>query len=351
MRYTQDIQEIREFLSKYLDLIFSKPRVTAVGIGYRHKAGERTDELCLVVNVKEKLPEVPRAEMVPQELKYGKLRVRTDVYESGDIRAMKSREDEWRPAPGGVSVGHEAITAGTLGCLLKKDKKIYIMSNNHVLANENEAEIGDFILQPGPYDIHEEEKEKYRIAQLSDFEFLHFLGEPELPECKAGKLLVNLANYLLRLYSPEYAFKLERKKPISRARRNRLDWAIAEPIDPEQVSSTLLELGEPGKPRKAELGLKVTKSGRTTGVTRGEITQLHVVTKVGYSQGTAVFEEQIATPAMCEGGDSGSLLVSQDGLEPVGLLFAGSDKLTLYNPIDEVLKRAGGEILSNYNPI
>ncbi len=55
------------------------------------------------------------------------------------------------------------MTAGTLGCLVKKDHEYYILSNNHVLANENEAYMGDPILQPDPYDGEDLED---RIAYL-----------------------------------------------------------------------------------------------------------------------------------------------------------------------------------------
>ncbi|HUT16307.1 MAG TPA: hypothetical protein VMY98_08695, partial [Anaerolineae bacterium] len=41
--------------------------------------------------------------------------------------------------------------------------------------------------------------------------------------------------------------------------------------------------------------------------------------------------------AMCQGGDSGSLLVAGDSLHAVGLLFAGSDQVTIHNPIQQVL--------------
>jgi len=67
-----------------------------------------------------------------------------------------------RPAPGGWSVGHFAITAGTIGTGvydilpggsvhpprpgLGMPLPFYILSNNHVLANSNGANIGDPIL-------------------------------------------------------------------------------------------------------------------------------------------------------------------------------------------------------------
>jgi hypothetical protein len=41
---------------------------------------------------------------------------------------------------------------------------------------------------------------------------------------------------------------------------------------------------------------------------------------------------------MSRGGDSGSLVVAGDSQLAVGLLFAGSDQATIFNPIQEVIK-------------
>ena len=42
--------------------------------------------------------------------------------------------------------------AGTLGALVTGDGVLYILSNNHVLANENSLPIGTNIFQPGLLD-------------------------------------------------------------------------------------------------------------------------------------------------------------------------------------------------------
>ncbi|MDT7864854.1 MAG: hypothetical protein RQ922_03120 [Thermoproteota archaeon] len=59
-----------------------------------------------------------------------------------------------RPVPHGYRIGHISITAGALGCLVRDrvTKEILILSNNHVMANFNNASIGEPIVQPGPYD-------------------------------------------------------------------------------------------------------------------------------------------------------------------------------------------------------
>ena len=57
-----------------------------------------------------------------------------------------------QPFPIGVSIGHPSVTAGTFGMRVTDGTDVFILSNNHVLANENLATIGDNILQPGTFD-------------------------------------------------------------------------------------------------------------------------------------------------------------------------------------------------------
>ena len=59
-----------------------------------------------------------------------------------------------RPLRIGTSVGHAAVTAGTLGsfAVRRATGEMVILSANHVLANENRAKAGQAILQPGRFD-------------------------------------------------------------------------------------------------------------------------------------------------------------------------------------------------------
>jgi len=87
----------------------------------------------------------------------------------------------------------------------------------------------------------------------------------------------------------------------------------------------------------------VQKYGRTTRQTIGQVYAVNATVKVTYDSGTARFVNQILiTPgSFSAAGDSGSLVVyggkgSKYGM-PIGLLFAGSQSLTVANPIDRVL--------------
>jgi len=91
--------------------------------------------------------------------------------------------------------------------------------------------------------------------------------------------------------------------------------------------------------QSASLRLGVKKYGRTTGQTTGKVQGLNATVNVGYDAGVARFVGQIIINpgGFSAGGDSGSLIVSQTGNKPVGLLFAGSSSVTIANPIGAVL--------------
>jgi hypothetical protein len=85
------------------------------------------------------------------------------------------------------------------------------------------------------------------------------------------------------------------------------------------------------------VGDTLQKSGRTTGLSFGSVLQLDVTASVEYGEGlVAVYENQILADGMSAGGDSGSLVLNEER-QAVGLLFAGSDQVTIMNPIQLVL--------------
>jgi hypothetical protein len=94
----------------------------------------------------------------------------------------------------------------------------------------------------------------------------------------------------------------------------------------------------------ASLGQRVEKYGRSTELTTGRVIALDATVMVDYGGGQiAQFVHQIVIGGggFAKAGDSGSLVVSQDGLHPVGLLFAGTHTVTIANPISDVLTAFG----------
>ena len=225
-----------------------------------------------------------------------------------DLLAHRFRR---RPAPGGVSIAHRNVSAGTLGCLCRgnqepRDQQTLVLSNNHVLANVNQGQAGDSIYQPGPAD-----------------------SAP------------TLANQLGRL---------ERFVTINFTGVNYVDCATAR-VDPNNVCPELVYLRQ-GSPQlfqfslptvPAQVGIRVGKSGRTTQLTAGLVQAVGVTIRVNMGGGRiATFTDQIEiqglTGYFSGGGDSGSLVWTWNNAKnPVGLLFAGGGGSTFANPIGSVL--------------
>lgn len=246
-----------------------------------------------------KIPEA--AEKIPKDLDG----VPVVVKVSGEIRALGATGRFGRPVPIGVSTGNEGeCSAGTIGARVTDDTNVYALSNNHVYALENSAPIGSKILQPGLYDTDCNFGENNVIGTLFDFGPIEF----------------------------------------SPTANNTIDAAIA--LSAVEKLDTATPSDGYGTPQAitvaATLGEQVQKYGRTTSLTKGEITGINATVLVGYGSGTARFVDQIIVESrkpFIKAGDSGSLLVTDPDRNPVGLLFAGnrSGKLAVANRIDLVL--------------
>lgn len=306
--------------------------INGFGITMKQVQGKKTDQPAIVffVNKKLSLRSLPVHNRIPKQInipwehsKDGILEVVTDVRPLR-FQALENITRE-RPCPGGFSIGHVDITAGTLGCLVK-DKTTgepVILSNNHVLANTNQASIGDPILQPGPIDGGVDPND--RIATLTRFYPINFT---------AG---VN----------------------------NLIDAAIATPTDPANVVKNIKDIGAdiPTATRDItvnDLGQFVRKSGRTTEHTVGYIDTVNATVTVKYGIfEKATFVDQIiienvyGEEDISAGGDSGSAVLDKDN-KLVGLLFAGSDKdessgqpaTAIINPIKHVFSLLSLDVLA-----
>src|SRR5256885_864294 len=151
-----DVETVRAALATSRDRLLPQAHVVATGVGYKITRGVKTGALSIVCSVTQKvaLNQLRPRDRVPPAIDG----IPTDVVATGVIRALQARTARFRPAPGGVSIGHRAITAGTLGCVVRRQGQVFVLSNNHVLANSNDAQRGDAILQPGPHDGRSEER-------------------------------------------------------------------------------------------------------------------------------------------------------------------------------------------------
>lgn len=327
-----DLSEIRAAKAAHTAVLMDLPNVIGVGIGRQIVKDVQTDELCISVLVADKIAieGLPPEALVPSQLGS----VPTDVVQVGTIRANQVPTDRFRPAPGGVSIGHYQISAGTLGCVVR-DRTTgdrLILSNNHVLANSNDAVAGDPIIQPGGADGGSVADDL--IARLERFCTIDF-GETPGSDCGIASAYAGFGNALASLLGSSHRVSVLQASPQA---VNLVDAAVARPINDDDVLDEILNIGEVSGTTEGVLGLPIRKSGRTTGFTTGIITTIEATVSVNYGLGkTATFENQLIAGPMSQGGDSGSLIVAADSQQAVGLLFAGSTQTTIFNPIQAVL--------------
>jgi hypothetical protein len=207
-----------------------------------------------------------------------------------------------RPVPGGVEIGPLGGNfVGTLGCFVRRGPgdrgPLFVLSNNHVLADVNRFPIGTRHTQPFSARAADV------IATLSDFEPIRFPAPGSQP-------------------------------------RNVIDAAIAAVTDQQLAAlGKILNIANYSPRLLAPVpGMRVTKAGRTTGVTTGTIQAIRV-RGVQVNYGTrqspiiATFDNAItvagtAGAAFSNPGDSGSVILEQVSGRPVALLFAGDETTT-----------------------
>ena len=359
------------------DTLLDKQNVVGVAVGYKNATGETTGDVAVVVLVEQKKPlaALTAQDVIPKELEG----MKTDVVEVGYLRAQQTARDRYRPViPAGVTIGHYKVTAGTLGAVVKDRTTgaTLLLSNNHVLANSNDALIGDDILQPAAMDGGHLPADV--VAKLERFVKLRYTDETTTPPpvvtppptppptnppttntgCDIVSLVVTVANALAALLGSsqrvttttlsagsQTAGGIAVPAPVTGTAlavpENRLDAALARPLDASMFSSNIQTIGVVSGTKEPVLGMRVRKFGRTTEYTEGNITLINATVNIAYNtavgQKTARFVGQTITEAMSQGGDSGSLIVDATENKAVGLLFAGSTLATIFTPITVVL--------------
>lgn len=244
------------------------------------------------------------------------------VEASGRIMALSNPVLRMRPAPLGFSVGHPAITAGSIGGRVADGSgNVFLLSNNHVLANSNDASIGDSEYQPGPYDGGTAADQ---VGTLFAFQTIDFSG---------GNNTIDAAIALTTRDNTGNGTPTDDAYGLPNA-------AIFGDANSDGVFDN----------KSALLGVNVQKYGRTTHLTKGQITGINGTLSICYEvlfifcvkSATYVDQLIIEPGSFSGGGDSGSLIVTDDANKnPVALLFAGSDAETIGNRIDLVLNRFG----------
>jgi hypothetical protein len=297
--------------------------VHATGVGIRVKDGKVVkDEFVIKAFVFEKVdlgdaaPPLTTSfegikvdvEVLPVQLAAGRKAQRTRRASAGAAGAGgPPNRNRVRPIPGGVSIAPlNARYIGTLGCFVKGvaagAEQVFALSNNHVLANVNSLPVGTPICQPGPESV------------------------PTTP----ADVFASLTNFI-PIQFPDVRFQ---------RRVNLFDAAIARVSDQNLIKFGAI-FGIPNYSARlgaAVPGMQVTKSGRTTGVTTGVVTAIHVNSvQINYGNQAnpriAVFDDTIqirgdAGAPFSLPGDSGSVILERSTGDAVALLFAGDGRTT-----------------------
>ncbi len=211
-----------------------------------------------------------------------------------------------------ISRAEGRCRTGSLGFFARRngDGSLGFVSNNHILAAEDAGRDGDLIVFPGKADRH--------------------------------------------LADPTGIARLDGNYPRLQVGGARVDCAFALFFDETDVMQPSF-----GKPVVAMSNLAVTKNGRSTGQTHGCVSAFSLDRcRVDYAFGFTTFQGQIEIESLdarpfASGGDSGSLILTEDG-HPVGLLHSVSaaggrinnSGLTFANPIQPVLDALDVSFLS-----
>lgn len=282
--------------------------VVGVGLGEKVSQGKRTGALSIQVLVARKFPKgrIPRDQLLPRAV----AGLPTDVVDVGWARKL-TLENRLRQRPlragSSISPSRDAtrpnVMAGTLG-VFTRDRAtgtLHVLSNNHVIANENAVPVGDPLLQPGSLDGG-----------------------------VAGDVVGRVSHVVPLKYGNA---------------RNWMDAAAAAIDDATAVDGdrATVGLGPPRGAAKVKLNTAVRKSGRTSGLTEGIVRTVKLdVLNVEYEGGMVRVDDVFAVEgvgrAFSQGGDSGSGVVDASGAV-VGLLFAGTDTQTFVIPIQRILRR------------
>lgn len=283
--------------------------VVGVGIGEKLVGGRPVGVQALKFLVRVKYPnsQMLNKQVLPKQVDG----LPVDVEEVGLLRAlagpaaagaMPNPRIRCRPAQPGCSIGfqdpnNQFLMAGTFGAVVKKGGSLYILSNNHVLADENHLPLNAPIFQQGLLDG----------GSVTN-----------------GQIAV-----------------LTEVVPLRPGTMNQVDAALAKPLQNGLISRDVLFIGAPKGKTRAKFDMIVHKFGRTTGYTVGRITSLATDVTIQYESGNFAFQNQIIIVGLdnkpfSDQGDSGSLILERATQKAVGLLFAGSPTHTIANHITKV---------------
>lgn len=330
--------------------------------GHKFTRGQNTGERAIVVAVPKKIGknQITEEERCPESF----AGVPTDIREVAEYKALNADQEYQELPMGGDSLGHEDITAGTLGGSVRQagSSRGVALTNAHVAyPHWAGANIGDRVTQPGPHDIEEVGGDP--MNHFYDYGVVHEgvtinmegfdLGKGDKNQALAKwwwAAVKSIGNFGAKTVDCPYRVHVSPAR-IEQPSTNLVDAALVQPVQRDllegirNIEGPIVGILDP------VLDMAVIKDGRTTGVTHGVVTGLEFEGRINYG-GTnfARFGHQGVVEGIdgefSAGGDSGSMVFTElDGdLYFVGLLFAGGGGQTIINRASDVVRLLNLEI-------
>lgn len=288
-----------------------------------------------------------------------------DIRDVGDIHpqstpdapgtAPDDLQSRTRPLRPGLSIAHVDVTAGTVGAFVEpvvRPGEVHVLSNSHVLADSGHGQPGDAVVQPGPADgglvpddrvgvLDRIAPLRTEVSNVVDAATARLDPDIEVSAEYPGGFLQGWDGITAWDENADRGDNTDRDDNTGR-----VEDGDRQDTGPPRTASQ----HEDAHRRGSTASVAVEKVGRTTGVTRGQVSAFEIDGLViQFPDGPLEFHDQIevagnASGPFSAGGDSGSLVYRPNSREALGLLFAGSERggpagtgLTYCNPIEAVL--------------
>ena len=296
------------------DRMLAKKNVVGYGPGIKRVAGKKTGQVAMLFFVEKKTNDISDEDRVPPKFKH----MVTDVIEVGKIspRIMRPCSLDVMskvivPLRGALTIGHDD-TWGTLGAIIKDSTtgKLLAMTNAHVAGN--------------PLNTSYTEEEQIKASGYTDY-----TRGPTAAGLKMYQPYPSNGNQFGEVYKDSERYF---------SAYNRTDVSLITIKSEFGVTPGIMGLtiyAQPFvHPSSIPVGTEVLKSGRTSGVTRGEILSMSAVMSTDFGPLTMTYENQIVVSSddteqvFLDYGDSGSALCVDLGNDRVGLigcLWGGTD--------------------------
>lgn len=274
------------------------PGVVGFGFGVKRRGGQVVPGSCIRIYVRRKLDQgdLPEHLFIPKTIDG----VMTDIIEAPVIAAQSALGD---------SIGTQSANIGTIGCVVSDGTSQFVLSNNHVLADLNQRAADDPIFMPSLF----ENGSAPAVAQLVAYPKVLFQGSNNQYDAAMARLNDGIA---IDLTLPGGGNLAANVAPVARL-------------------------------------MAVSKVGAATQQTTGTIDGVNENIDVTYFNDparTAHFVGQMAilgdNPPFSADGDSGSLVWTATGYQPVGLLLGGSQAVpgaslphSFASPLQPILDR------------